>query len=167
MSGNSTPHIGHALRLVTLSLVLTTTAGAQGFRALVYGESRGFPSNLTKSVVEDDRGYVWIATDAGLARFDGYEVQNFTEEMLSASVKNLLQTRDRKLYVVTDKGIMVSEWSGLDAAFQPFLTAAGSPGDSTLFYPKAIYEDLRGRLWISEPGAIVLCEGKDTAIFLW
>jgi PAS domain S-box-containing protein len=161
MSGNRASHITSLIRLAALCLVLTTDAGAQEFRALTYGESQGFPSNLTKSVLEDDRGFVWIATDAGLARFDGYTVRNFTQEMLSPYVKNLLQTRDRKLYVVTDKGIMVSELSGLDTSFRTFLAAGDSPGDSTVFYPKAIYEDLQGRLWISEPGAVVLwVEGR-------
>ena len=158
MSVNRTSHAILGSWIAILSVTMTAGAGAQAFRALTYGESQGFPSNLTKSVIEDDQGYVWIATDAGLARFDGHEVSNFTHQLRSPYVKNLLQTRDRKLYVVTDKGIMVSERSGLEAAFRIFLVAGDAPDDTTLFYPKAIYEDQHGRLWISEPGAVVLWE---------
>ncbi len=40
----------------------------------------GLPSNFVYAVEQDDRGYIWIATDAGVSRFDGYEFKNYTIE---------------------------------------------------------------------------------------
>jgi hypothetical protein len=38
----------------------------------------GLPSNLIYRCLEDDKGFLWIATDAGIARFDGKNFQVFT-----------------------------------------------------------------------------------------
>ncbi len=38
----------------------------------------GLPSNYIYGTVEDDKGFLWVATDAGIARFDGKYFQIFT-----------------------------------------------------------------------------------------
>jgi ligand-binding sensor domain-containing protein/uncharacterized protein YneF (UPF0154 family) len=40
----------------------------------------GLPSNETYCVITDKKGYIWIATDAGISRYDGYTFKNFTEQ---------------------------------------------------------------------------------------
>ena len=40
----------------------------------------GLPSNHIYKCVEDNRGFLWVATDAGIARFDGKHFQNFTTQ---------------------------------------------------------------------------------------
>ncbi len=40
--------------------------------------SDGLPSNHIYQVVEDNKGFLWVATDAGIARFDGKYFQVFT-----------------------------------------------------------------------------------------
>jgi ligand-binding sensor domain-containing protein len=38
----------------------------------------GLPSNYIYRCIEDSKGFLWIATDAGIARFDGKHFQVFT-----------------------------------------------------------------------------------------
>ena len=38
----------------------------------------GFQSMINYDVVQDKRGYIWIATDAGLSRFNGKEFKNYS-----------------------------------------------------------------------------------------
>lgn len=42
--------------------------------------SAGLPSNEINDIVKDDAGIVWIATDNGLSRYDGYNFINFNHE---------------------------------------------------------------------------------------
>src|SRR5690554_7932171 len=37
----------------------------------------GLSSNVTNSIVQDTYGFVWIGTQEGLCRFDGYKMQYF------------------------------------------------------------------------------------------
>lgn len=49
----------------------TGSAGAQLPEAFRFTTVDGLPSNAVHQVVEDRHGYLWFATDDGLARFDG------------------------------------------------------------------------------------------------
>jgi hypothetical protein len=42
-----------------------------------YTTDDGLPSSETYIIVEDRSGYIWIGTDNGVARFDGYEFEVF------------------------------------------------------------------------------------------
>jgi len=47
----------------------------------------GLPSSETYDVLEDRDGYIWIATDNGVSRYDGYRFENFgPEEGLNSPV---------------------------------------------------------------------------------
>src|SRR5580765_6567626 len=43
-----------------------------------YTVSDGLPSMECYQVIQDHSGYIWIATDRGIARFDGYGFTTFT-----------------------------------------------------------------------------------------
>lgn len=45
-----------------------------------YGIKEGLPSSETYCILQDSRGYVFIGTDRGLARFDGTNFETFTTE---------------------------------------------------------------------------------------
>ncbi|MCO6492017.1 MAG: histidine kinase [Phaeodactylibacter sp.] len=42
-----------------------------------YTTEHGLPSPEVHYCLEDDEGYMWLATDNGLSRFDGYEFRNY------------------------------------------------------------------------------------------
>jgi ligand-binding sensor domain-containing protein len=37
----------------------------------------GLPSNTVFDVLQDDEGFIWLATDEGVSRFDGHRFTNF------------------------------------------------------------------------------------------
>ncbi|MEZ5048228.1 MAG: two-component regulator propeller domain-containing protein [Saprospiraceae bacterium] len=38
---------------------------------------KGLPSNECHEVYQDSRGYLWVGTDNGLVRYDGYEFKRY------------------------------------------------------------------------------------------
>ncbi len=46
----------------------------------LFDVNSGLPHNEVNDIVKDDAGYIWIATDNGLSRFDGYNFINFNHE---------------------------------------------------------------------------------------
>ncbi|TVL96957.1 MAG: hypothetical protein CV087_23045 [Candidatus Brocadia sp. WS118] len=67
--------------LVVLLVVLCAPplpAQSPAFRH--YTTDNGLPSSETYDILQDDQGYIWIATDNGLSRFNGYEFENFGPE---------------------------------------------------------------------------------------
>jgi ligand-binding sensor domain-containing protein len=43
-----------------------------------YTTKNGLPSNNCYYTLHDKKGYIWIATDAGVSRFDGTVFENFS-----------------------------------------------------------------------------------------
>ncbi|MGB0879725.1 MAG: histidine kinase [Polaribacter sp.] len=65
-----------------------------------YSTKDGLPSNETYCVVQDKKGYIWIGTDRGVARFDGENFEIFTTEdgLLDNVVFNIQVHEDGKIW---------------------------------------------------------------------
>ena len=79
----------------------------------------GLTNNFVADIVQDCRGFMWIATDAGLSRFDGENFKTFNERNSSIrgnSVYTLFyDDHTDKLWVGTKSGLSI-----LDCASQTF-----------------------------------------------
>ncbi|MFA7445526.1 MAG: histidine kinase [Flavobacteriaceae bacterium] len=54
------------------------TTFAQNRKYIQFTVNDGLPSNNVYQMTEDDKGFFWVATDAGIAKFDGKKFQVFT-----------------------------------------------------------------------------------------
>ena len=129
-------------------------------RVSVFGNTEGLPIDMTKAVARDQRGFLWIATDAGLVRFDGKVFTAYTDRLRTNYIKDLVLTPDRGLLAVTDAGIYRID-SGIDtASFTLLLPGSRTPTDSSVGFPKTVYRDRKGTLWISEQDAVARLHGS-------
>ena len=64
-----------AILIFTFTSVL---AAAQQRAYTAFTVNDGLPSNLVYQCLEDNKGFLWVATDGGIARFDGKYFQLFT-----------------------------------------------------------------------------------------
>lgn len=70
----------------------------------------GLSDNLVNSIVQDDRGFIWVATSNGLNRFDGHQFNLYraASGLLSGSNIRLLKKFSRnRIGVLTTKGFTV------------------------------------------------------------
>jgi CheY-like chemotaxis protein/signal transduction histidine kinase/streptogramin lyase len=61
-----------SLCAVLLWVLLAGAALATPYNALRFTSADGLPSSAVRQLVEDRQGYLWFATEDGLARFDGH-----------------------------------------------------------------------------------------------
>ena len=99
-----------------------------GLSFMAYGQtghffsSDRFSSSLISDLCQDHQGSVWIATDYGLNRFDGYRFQTFLHKESDPSslsvnvVVSLLCDRQGRLWVGTNRGL-----DRFDAGLQSFI----------------------------------------------
>lgn len=64
--------------LLLLIFFISLTCYAQQSKYTAFTVSDGLPSNNVYKCLEDNSGFLWVATDAGIARFDGKRFQVFT-----------------------------------------------------------------------------------------
>lgn len=68
------------LKLFFIVLFFPTCLPAQTFRINQYTTNQGLPIDNVYSAAQDGNGFIWFATDFGLAHFDGYKFTKYFKE---------------------------------------------------------------------------------------
>ncbi|MCS6809027.1 MAG: two-component regulator propeller domain-containing protein, partial [Bacteroidota bacterium] len=138
------------------------TIHAQGLNVELYQSKQGLSVNLTKAIAQDNDNFVWIGTDEGLIKFDGSRFYHYRAALPSNYVKSLYRTRSGKLLVVHDMGVAEIVHNRDTALFVPLVFGAPERSDTTVHYPKSIFEDEQGALWMGESQTVLrrLPDGK-------
>jgi signal transduction histidine kinase/ligand-binding sensor domain-containing protein len=117
----------------------------------------GLAHNHINRIRQDSRGYLWICTDEGLSRFDGYQFTNYTTAhgLPHRSVSNLIEARDGTYWLATDGGVCRFDPDGVPAPYRPGAQANRRAmfvvyrlGEHTeTNYVNNLVEDRDGALW--------------------
>lgn len=117
---------------------------------------QGLPSNVINSVTEDKHGFIWIGTEDGLCRYDGYEMQTFRksgngEGLPSDNISCLLYDDDH---------IWVGTWDGLCTInTRTFEIQQINTGRSKAI--RALYKDHSGHIWIGTGHGLLKYDQKE------
>lgn len=151
-------------RVCTVSLILTLAPG--GVWALDSSKqltqymlssweiAQGLPQNTVEDIAQTPDGYLWIATQEGLARFDGIRFTVFdrgnTPEFESNLINALLADRTGRLWIGTGNGLVLQE----RGKFRSFLREDGLAGN----YVRRLNEGADGRIWVGTEGGLTRIE---------
>ncbi|PCJ78147.1 MAG: hypothetical protein COA57_16275 [Flavobacteriales bacterium] len=71
-----------------------------------YTAEDGLPSSEVYHAMQDSKGYIWFATDMGVARFDGYKFQNFSlkDGLPDMTVFNIFEDYKGRIWFATYSG---------------------------------------------------------------
>ncbi len=102
--------LSNAVR-ATLALLLTSlclapeSAHSQSRNYVHYGSENGLPSNVIYDIQQDRTGFIWIATDQGVSRFDGRNFVNFTsrEGLNDNDVFRICEDKEGRIWFFTFK----------------------------------------------------------------
>ncbi len=117
----------------------------------------GLPRTTIISITQDTRGFLWVATFDGLARYDGRQFMAFVHRpgdstSLMPGVRQITVDRQGTLWAATDYGI--SRFNRESESFTNFSPDAGSSGSSsnkTMY----LYEDRSGVLWVGTENGLL------------
>ena len=128
--------------LAAVGLQPTTALAGYGRQSWVM--ENGLPQNTVHALAQTRDGYLWLGTEAGLARFDGNAFavfdRNSNPALPSGDIRCLLPTGDGALWVGTSEGL--ARWANGDVTI--FGARDGLPSDSI----RALAEDKSGSLWV-------------------
>jgi signal transduction histidine kinase/ligand-binding sensor domain-containing protein/CheY-like chemotaxis protein len=112
----------------------------------------GLSMSTINSIVQDSQGYIWLATEAGLNRYDGYSVRQFRRDrgnphgLASDYVWSMAEDAQGDLWLATDGG-GVARWDRRTETFQQFRhdpkQAQSLAGDGV----RALLIDSQGLIW--------------------
>ena len=106
----------------------------------------GFTRGLVKDIIIDERGYVWVASDGDLIRFDGKENISFKDKFEGEFFKSFYRRKNGKILLASDLGLSEIENTVEDVKINEIAKASNQYSDSTLYFPKSVFEDKKGRM---------------------
>jgi Histidine kinase/Two component regulator propeller len=64
---------------------------SQNPNAIVINKLNGLPSNEVYNIFQDSKGFIWIAHNEGLSKYDGYQFFNFQNKLQTSKAGTLIQ----------------------------------------------------------------------------
>jgi ligand-binding sensor domain-containing protein len=118
---------------------------AEGKKIIINSETKGVitpygPKWITRNIIQDRNGNIWIAAFDGIFRYDGKSFTNITSKVSSARFFSVLEDRKGNLWFGSI-GSGVYYYDG--KSFQNFTTNDGLARNSIT----CIYEDKAGNIW--------------------
>ena len=128
---------------VSSALALDPRKSLTQYSRTIWTQERGLPQDTIRAITQTKDGYLWLGTDEGLARFDGYEFVVFNK-----SNGNLPDNSITALAAANDGGLWIGTANGLtqyhDGRFQTFALKQGLPDTAIT----ALHVDHEGALWV-------------------
>lgn len=95
-----------------------------------YTVKDGLSDNYINCFQQDDEGYIWIGTDAGLNRFDGNSFKNYYRGtapiyLPSVNIARLKRFDNNRLGIISSAGLLVLDTKNY--AVQPYMVADSTP----------------------------------------
>lgn len=110
--------------------------------------AEGQPHSRISQITQDDLGFLWLTTQDGLQRFDGYHYREFRHDpKTSISGSNSLsiyKARTGKLWIGTDRSL--GSYDPLTEKFTPYPFGPSAGIQSSIF---DINEDRDGKVWLA------------------
>lgn len=136
--------------LLILSIVvfagIFNSLAAQTMPFRIYSIENGLSESVVHSMIQDEKGFVWLGTGFGLNRFDGVEFKKWYEEtgLPNNRVNALKQSSDGKIWIGTDAGLAYFE---NDSIYTP---SVFDPIQESVV--RSVFEDSKGVIWIATEG---------------
>ncbi len=137
-----------------LIFALDPTRKLDQFSYQTWQTGSGLPQNTVHDILQTRDGYLWVATEGGLARFDGYRFTVFdsrnTPALPSDNIRGLVEDNEGTLWIATTEGICRHGANG----FERFASA----GDAAEGY-EALSQDAAGSIWGVNSGELTQWSG--------
>ncbi len=141
-----------SLVLWLLFLISYNSGQVESLRFRNMSSEQGLSQNTISSIIQDDLGFIWVGTQAGLNKIDGYSVTIYKVDIFDSTsisenhVLSLCNGENGQIWIGTEYGLNC--FNPLKETFKRFLH---NPSDSTSLSSNkvhAIVKDIKGVFWI-------------------
>lgn len=119
----------------------------------------GLPNSSVTSICQDKNGYIWLGTEEGLGRYDGYHVTvykskgNVNSGLSNNRVSQVITDSKNRIWVATNYGLNLYD-RGEDR-FISFINDPNKTGNTNINDILCIYEDSKGIMWVGTKAGLL------------
>ena len=142
--------------LPIICLLYAISLKAQQYNFQHFSVNDGLIQSDVNQIIQDNKKYIWIATDGGLSRFDGLKFKNFNIP-ISQTIDDIVEGDQHEIYALTKKGIGIIR---NDSVYSFYF-------DSDMWIDKCknlVFND--GQLWMITNHGITSFDGKSFRVTL-
>ena len=152
-----------SLRLYLLIIIslfyLDIHAQNNQFSVEHYSINDGLSQNFANTIFQDTYGYIWVGTQDGLNRFDGYKFETYRQDsnnkhsISNNYVTDIVGSKDSILWLITNEGL-----EKFDYKTNYFSTVIKNKLHNKSVYStkvKSVLEDKNGQLWLRTIDGII------------
>jgi len=126
-----------------------------------FSSEQGLSQNSVNCFAQDYYGYIWIGTENGLNKFDGYQITNYFEDvgrsnsLSSGTINDICIDSLNRVWLATNNGIDCFEQNKEKFYLIDF-------NESTTLYPRIniVFLDSKHRLWIGTHSGVRVSKKK-------
>lgn len=140
------------LGMVLMASASLVQAGEIDHRTKIFTIEDGLSQTGVTCLMVDRQGFLWIGTQDGLNRYDGYQFKIFRWEhsdnhtICDNYIRSIIESKDGFIWIATNNGL--SRYDPKTGYFSNFLHNPEDPktiSSSSLYY---VYEDYQGTIWV-------------------
>lgn len=157
-----------AVTILTVVLLLAFVFSAHSQTTFLqhFSTKSGLPSNNCYYTLQDSKGYIWVAGDAGVSRFDGKVFENFSidDGLPDNQILQLKEDKSGKIWFFALNGQLSYFFNG---------KVYNERNDKLLEVLKfdavvvSFYEDSKGRIWFgTNKNILVMLDGKKVTKYI-
>lgn len=125
----------------------------------------GLPEQGINSVIQDSRGFIWLATYSGLSKFDGYSFTNYRNNPASSNslrsnfVTSLVEDNKGRLWIGHSQGIDL-----FDPRTEKFYLHWPDSGDRQNVSGGGLRKRSDGKIWICTPQGVFVADPETLTV---
>ncbi|WP_372772681.1 two-component regulator propeller domain-containing protein [Mangrovibacterium sp.] len=127
-----------------------------------YSQEDGLPNNQIQCIFQDRKGWIWIGTNQGLSRFDGYSFTNFfsspddSTSLRGTLVRVIKEDKEGNLFIGTENGGLNIFDRSKETFTQPFDRI--KEFSNREISVNDIAEDINGNFWLATDFNILILD---------
>ncbi|MFO7923382.1 MAG: two-component regulator propeller domain-containing protein [Bacteroidales bacterium] len=157
-----------AFFLLGFGTLCTLQASQDNWRIVNYSLEDGLSQISVNNIFQDSRGFLWIGTQDGLNRFDGYNFEIYRHQpsdpysLSNSTIQSVIEDSDGNIWVGTEDGL--NKFDRKKNIFEVYRHEPGNPAslsDNNIYY---VYQDRAGKIWLKTEEGIDMFD-PDTGVF--
>lgn len=118
----------------------------------------GLSQSTVNCIFQDSRGFIWLGTESGLDRYDGYSIHAYNRQrgnpnaLASDYIWQIAEDKQGHLWLATDDG-GVARWSARTDGFEQFRHDPQRPDSLASDSTRTLLIDAQGRVWVGTQDA--------------
>lgn len=141
-----------SILIISVSLIISFSLFAQvDYRMKTLTTEHGLPSNEIYKTFQQKNGFIWIASDQGVSRYDGKSFKHYQyspgqkNHISNNQVKDILEDRNSNIWISTESGLNKISPDGTITIFQTDQNAENYLPEIWLI---SLFEDRDGTIWL-------------------